>query len=207
MVTFVSQCEKNALKKTRRVLDAFANRIGDSTWQTLITEDGLLTVKKMLRKRPAVAPLLVVIGSALSSRSQLLWVVGNKKKFNAEGYVPVNSTEKDLLNSEYESDWKYLPLIKALTGMAALLHDWGKASLLFQEKLNPEIKTKHKGDPLRHEWISCLLFQQWISNQNHERLDEAWLNALINKGIDETCFNTNVLQKRKHLPNYRLRQP
>nr|WP_254619702.1 hypothetical protein [Vibrio metschnikovii] len=49
MVTFVSQCEKNALKKTRRVLDAFANRIGDNTWQTLITEEGLLTVKKNAR--------------------------------------------------------------------------------------------------------------------------------------------------------------
>ncbi|WBA59062.1 hypothetical protein O7C57_12730 [Providencia sp. 21OH12SH02B-Prov] len=46
MVTFVSQCEKHALKRTRRVLDAFANRIGDNTWQTLITEEGLLTVKK-----------------------------------------------------------------------------------------------------------------------------------------------------------------
>ena len=50
MVTFVSQCEKNALKKTRRVLDAFANRIGDNTWQTVITQEGLDTVKKMLRK-------------------------------------------------------------------------------------------------------------------------------------------------------------
>lgn len=50
MVTFISQCEKNALKKTRRVLDAFANRIGDNTWQTVITEDGLKTVKKMLRQ-------------------------------------------------------------------------------------------------------------------------------------------------------------
>ena len=29
MVTFVSECEKNALKKTRRVLDAFADRIGN----------------------------------------------------------------------------------------------------------------------------------------------------------------------------------
>jgi CRISPR-associated endonuclease/helicase Cas3 len=34
MVTFVSQCEKKALSRTRRVLDAFANRIGDNTWQT-----------------------------------------------------------------------------------------------------------------------------------------------------------------------------
>ena len=32
MVTFVSQCEKKALNKTRRVLDSFANRIGDTTW-------------------------------------------------------------------------------------------------------------------------------------------------------------------------------
>ena len=49
MVTFISQCEKKALKKTRRVLDAFANRIGDNTWQTVITQEGLNTVKKMLR--------------------------------------------------------------------------------------------------------------------------------------------------------------
>ena len=53
MVTFVSQCEKNALKKTRRVLDAFADRIGDNTWQTVITEEGLQAVKKLLRKTNA----------------------------------------------------------------------------------------------------------------------------------------------------------
>ncbi|WP_233355426.1 hypothetical protein, partial [Vibrio cholerae] len=91
-----------------RVLDAFANRIGDSTWQTLITEDGLLAVKKMLRKTASRSTAVSCHWIRSRSRSQLLWVVGNKKKFNAEGYVPVNSTEKDLLNSEYESDWKYL---------------------------------------------------------------------------------------------------
>lgn len=199
MVTFVSQCEKNALKKTRRVLDAFANRIGDNTWQTLITEDGLLTVKKMLRQTASRSTAVSCHWIRSRSRSQLLWVVGNKKKFNAEGVVPVNSTEKDLLNSEYESDWKYLPLIKVITGMAALLHDWGKASLLFQEKLNPEIKTKPKGDPLRHEWISCLLFKQWVSYQTHQNLDEVWLNALIDQGIDENCFDTSSLQNEKAL--------
>ena len=30
MVTFISQCEKKALARTRRVLDAFADRIGDT---------------------------------------------------------------------------------------------------------------------------------------------------------------------------------
>lgn len=199
MVTFVSQCEKNALSKTRRVLDAFANRIGDNTWQTLITEEGLLTVKKMLRQTASRSTAVSCHWIRSRSRSQFLWVVGNKKKFSADGYVPVNYTEKDLLNSDYESDWKYLPLIKALAGIAALLHDWGKASLLFQEKLNPEKKPKHKGDPLRHEWVSCLLFHQWISCQDHERLDEVWLNSMIEKGIDETCFHGNTLLRDKAL--------
>ena len=205
MVIFVSQCEKNALKKTRRVLDAFANRIGDNTWQTLITEEGLLTVKKMLRKTASRSTAVSCHWIRSRSRSQFLWVVGNKNKFNVEGVVPVNSTEKDLLNSEYESDWKYLPLIKALAAIAALLHDWGKASLLFQEKLNPDIKTKHKGDPLRHEWISCLLFHHYVAtSQVSENDDQAWLNSLINKGVDESCFSSNTLQRDRplaELPN------
>ena len=93
MVTFVSQCEKNALKKTRRVLDAFANRIGDNAWQTLITEEGLQTVKKMLGQTASRHTAVSCHWIRSRSRIQLLWVVGNNNKFNNEGYVPVNSTE------------------------------------------------------------------------------------------------------------------
>ncbi|WP_308276517.1 CRISPR-associated endonuclease Cas3'' [Vibrio metschnikovii] len=96
MVTFVSQCEKNALKKTRRVLDAFANRIGDNTWQTLITQEGLLTVKKMLGQTATRSTAVSCHWIRSRSRSQLLWVVGNKKKFNVEGVVPVNQTGKEV---------------------------------------------------------------------------------------------------------------
>lgn len=97
MVIFVSQCEKKALPRTRRVLDAFANRIGDNTWQTLITEEGLGTVKAMLRKTASKSSAISCHWIRSRSRSQLLWIVGNRKKFNAEGVVPVNSTEQDLL--------------------------------------------------------------------------------------------------------------
>ena len=97
MVTFVSQCEKNALAKTRRVLDAFANRIGDNTWQTIITEDGLITVKKMLRKTASRSTAVSCHWIRSRSRSQLLWVVGNRLKFNEQGIVPVNTTEKEVL--------------------------------------------------------------------------------------------------------------
>ena len=96
MVTFVSQCEKNALKKTRRVLDAFANRIGDNTWQTLITEDGLLTVKKMLRQSASKNTAVSCHWIRTRARSQFMWVVGSRHKFNELGVVPVNATAKEV---------------------------------------------------------------------------------------------------------------
>ena len=65
IVTFVSQCEHKALNRTRRVLDAFANRIGSRTWQTVITEEGLQVVKKLLRDTARKIPLFLVTGYAL----------------------------------------------------------------------------------------------------------------------------------------------
>ena len=97
IVTFVSQCEKKALARTRRVLDAFANRIGDNTWQTVITEDGLIAVKKLLRKTVTKSTAVSCHWIRSRSRSDLMWIVGNRNKFNEMGIVPVNSTQKDVL--------------------------------------------------------------------------------------------------------------
>jgi CRISPR-associated endonuclease/helicase Cas3 len=48
-VLFVAQCTKRALTETRRILDQFAERRGERTWQTPITQAGLDTVRKLLR--------------------------------------------------------------------------------------------------------------------------------------------------------------
>ena len=137
MVIFVSQCEKKALNKTRRVLDAFANRIGDTTWQTVITDEGLTAVKKLLRKSASKNTAVSCHWLRSRSRSELVWIIGNRNKFNAQGIVPVNITQRSIINTQWENDWHYLPLIKSLTALAALFHDFGKASLCFQEKLQP----------------------------------------------------------------------
>lgn len=97
MVNFISQCEKKALSRTRRVLDAFANRIGNKTWQTAITEDGLTAVKKLLRKTASKNTAVACHWIRSRSRSELVWVVGNKSKYNEQGLVPVNYTEKPLI--------------------------------------------------------------------------------------------------------------
>lgn len=201
MVTFVSQCEKKALPRTRRVLDAFANRIGDNTWQTLITEDGLLTVKKMLRQTASKSTAVSCHWIRSRSRSQLLWVVGNKRKFNSEGVVPVNRTEQDLPSNDNADNWRYLPLIKTFTGLSALLHDWGKATKLFQDKLKPKSNNKFKGDPLRHEWISSLLLMSLIQTSDNPEDDQSWLKSLIDKQLNENWLKEAVLQqKERHQP-------
>jgi CRISPR-associated endonuclease/helicase Cas3 len=178
MVIFVSQCEKNALKKTRRILDSFANRIGDNTWQTIITKEGLSAVEKLLRRTASKSSAISCHWIRSRSRSDFLWVVGNKDRFNEAGVVPVHWTTKTILDNYKESQWKYMPLIKALTALSALFHDWGKSTKLFQEKLKPN--SKIKADPIRHEWISCVLLNAFISQSQ-----EDWLERLSEGKIDD----------------------
>ena len=181
MVIFVSQCEKNALKKTRRILDSFANRIGDNTWRTIITQEGLEAVKKLLRRTASKSTAVSCHWIRSRSRSDFLWVVGNKDRFSQDGVVPVHWTAKTILDNYKESEWKYMPLIKALTALSALFHDWGKSTKLFQDKLKPN--SKIKADPIRHEWISCILLNVFISQNK-----EDWLHRLSDGIIDETLL-------------------
>ena len=203
MVTFVSQCEKKALNRTRRVLDAFANRIGNNTWQTVITEDGLTAVKTLLRKTATKNTAVSCHWIRSRSRSELVWIVGNRNQFNSEGMVPVNFTQKNLLNKEWENDWNYLPAIKALVAISALLHDWGKATALFQEKLNPKKGKKNNGDPLRHEWISCLLLNALVHQS--ENSDEGWLKLLSEGNFNEeklkNLVSRNIEKPLENLPS------
>ena len=203
MVTFISQCEKKSLLRTRRVLDAFANRIGDNAWQTLITEEGLASVKHILSRSATKNTAVACHRLQTRSRSQLMWVVGNKNKFNAEGIVPVNRTELDLIKSDAGNNWRYLPLIEAFTGLSALIHDWGKATKLFQEKLNPHSVNNSKGDPLRHEWISSLLLISLIDSCEDSREDSSWLELLIDKQLDENQLKETVRKQEKELQPFK----
>lgn len=193
MVIFVSQCEKKALNRTRQVLDAFADRIGERTWRTIITEDGLLAVKKLLRKTATKNTSVACHWLRSRHRSDLVWVVGNKKKFNQQGIVAVNQTQKSILYNDSQNEWTYLPLMKSIVAIAALLHDWGKANAFFQKKIT---QPGNLGDPLRHEWISCLLFQAFVFQSGSDSTtDVPWLNALINQSVFEKDITAYVIQQ------------
>jgi CRISPR-associated endonuclease/helicase Cas3 len=198
MVTFVSQCEKNALNKTRRVLDSFANRIGTNVWQTLITEEGLQAVKKLLRQTATKNTAVSCHRIHGYNRSELDWIVGNRSKFNSQGFVPVHTTKQNVINTQYENDWHYLPLIKSLTALSALFHDWGKASTCFQDKLKPGRSKKAISDPLRHEWVSCLLLHAFV---NGAKEDSEWLARLAAGEINETEITKNLAAIKNPLKN------
>jgi CRISPR-associated endonuclease/helicase Cas3 len=199
MVTFVSQCEKNALNKTRRVLDSFANRIGTNVWQTLISEEGLQAVKKLLRKTATKNTAVSCHRIRGYNRSELDWIVGNRSKFNSQGFVPVHTTRRENIDDSYKHNWNYLPLIKSLTALSALFHDWGKASMCFQDKLKPANAKKNISDPLRHEWVSCLLLHAFV---NGAKTDSEWLSRLAAGEINETEITKNLAVIKKPLHNF-----
>ena len=176
IVIFVSQCEKKALKRTRRVLDAFAARIGRNTWQTVITSEGLKATHTLLRKTASKNTAVSCHWIRSRTRSDLLWTVGNPKAFSVEGVVPVNSTTIDHQRICWENNWLYLPLIRACVVFAALFHDWGKCTNGFQRKI---AQSRTTADVLRHEWVSCLLVAKFVRDHTEDfGSDIEWLTAL-----------------------------
>lgn len=98
------------------------------------------------------------------------------------------------LKAIFENDWHDLPLIKSLSALAALFHDWGKASALFQDKLK---KSSKEGDPVRHEWISCLLLHAFIKMSGSQDDDIPWLKMLIEESWDEEKLKDIVTQRER----------
>lgn len=178
IVTFISQCEKKAIPRTRRVLDAFADRIGDNTWQTVITEDGLLAVKRLLKKTVTKNTAVSCHWIRGRRRSELIWIVGNRNKFNSEGIVPVNRTAKPIKLDYSDKNWQTAPLIAVLSRIAALFHDFGKINPFFARKIaNAKYNKQPVADPFRHEWISLRLFEAFVKSCGDK--DEFWIEKLI----------------------------
>ncbi|UJB66535.1 type I-F CRISPR-associated helicase Cas3 [Acidovorax sp. YS12] len=171
-VLFVAQCTKRALTETRRILDQFAERRGERTWQTPITQDGLDTVRRLLRQSARKNTAVACHWIRGRDHSELLWVVGDTRQFNDQGAVPTNTTARNVLRAGDENAWHHLPLMTALAALAALLHDLGKATQAFQDRLkNPGMRERNH---YRHEWVSVRLFGAFVGRDD----DAGWLQRM-----------------------------
>ncbi|AIZ31671.1 type I-F CRISPR-associated helicase Cas3f [Pseudomonas parafulva] len=177
-ILLISQCDKRALTETRRILDQFAERRGDKTWQTSITQSGLDTLRRLLRKTARRNSAIACHWIRGLDHSELLWIVGDASRFNAQGSVPTHSTRRNVLRQQDENDWHTAEDIQLLARMAALLHDLGKACAAFQKRLAKPSKTRNL---YRHEWISLRLFQAFVGDDD----DAAWLERLAHPSADD----------------------
>ncbi|MGE7959049.1 type I-F CRISPR-associated helicase Cas3f [Pseudomonas sp. NPDC089530] len=170
-ILLICQCDKRALIETRRILDQFAERRGDRTWQTPITQAGLDTLRRLLKKTARRNTAVACHWIRGLDHSELLWIVGDASRFNEQGAVPTNATRRNILRQHDENDWHTAQDIKLLAQLAALLHDLGKASIAFQERLRQHRIEKNL---FRHEWVSLRLFLAFVGQDD----DQAWLTRL-----------------------------
>lgn len=191
-VLLISQCCKRALTESRRILDQFAERRGDRTWQTPITQQGLDTLRQLLKKTARRNTAVACHWIRGQDRSELLWVVGDASQFNELGAVPTNTTTRNILRRQDENDWHNGEDIHLLTALAALLHDLGKACQAFQLRLGGKLPERNQ---YRHEWVSLRLFEAfvgadddatWLARLAEPRPDDdaTWLGRLKRDGLD-----------------------
>ncbi|HHQ5988690.1 TPA: type I-F CRISPR-associated helicase Cas3f [Enterobacter hormaechei subsp. steigerwaltii] len=182
-VLIISRCTKRAREQSCQIIDQFAERTGDAAWQTTITMEGAITLRKLLRKTARRNTAVACHWLKKNGQTELLWIVGNLRRFNAQGRVPTNRTTLQIIRNDSEHRWQSAESIALLAAIAGLFHDFGKAGMCFQQTLLKE--SKHRFQPYRHEWISVRLFQAFVGQQT----DAQWLASLEHlKATDEKAM-------------------
>jgi CRISPR-associated endonuclease/helicase Cas3 len=157
LVTIVSECEGAAWPRTRHIIDAFLERIGERTWTGHLTEEGLGRLRRELAdvasKRTAVAAHRAVG----TRRMELLWIVGSARLFGPNGQRATytgHAYDKYLLPAP-EPVLPHHDHLSDAVALAGLWHDVGKANREFQDKLT---RGAAEADTVRHEILSALAF-------------------------------------------------
>lgn len=177
-IVLISECARRSVSKTQRILDSYAIRAGIRTWITPITSEGLAELHAALRKTATRNTAVACYQNDGRRRMRLLWVVGARGKFSANGAVAVRKSRCSCPQKVETPVW--LRCVCLLAQSAAQVHDLGKYSKYFQQKLRSP--QSHRDD-VRHEWISVCVLRElrqgktwqdaWQVLQNPEALKRA----------------------------------
>ncbi|MEO5364533.1 MAG: hypothetical protein H7838_13045, partial [Magnetococcus sp. DMHC-8] len=167
----VSECVHQAWPRTRAIVDAYLERVGERTWRGRLTQDGLESLRRELTQ---VATRQTSVAASVGRRQQrfeLEWIVGSSRPFGDNGQ---RSTYHGHAYDRYFDTRSPRPsafsLLSRLCELAGLWHDLGKAHADFQDKLR---RNGHEADTVRHEILSALVFihamrqltQRWQTGQ------------------------------------------
>ena len=158
-VLLVSACEKRAIKKTRALLDSYAIRVGEKTWASPMTQEGLGEVRSALKRIATRQTAVACYRNDGRKRMKLLWIVGSRSAFGPNGHFPAGTQKKKTPSPSWTPVW--VRLACQLAHASGLAHDFGKASKHFQAKLDAAANLR---DDVRHEWLSLKLLQSLRKN-------------------------------------------
>lgn len=124
------------------------------------------------------------IRSAHESRLPLVRI-GSRYAFSDEGLTPIASHPAAVRRGNTASPSE--DCVGAAVRIAALFHDLGKATALFQDKLRRAIKgSKREADAVRHELHSAAVWDILFGARTDAALPEA-LKSLTSDMVDQAC--------------------
>lgn len=92
-IVLISTAEKKAAKQTSVILDRYAMRTSEQTWETQIDEECVHLIREQLRQS-AIQQIAVACYQINNNQRSLLWVVGSHNGFNHNG-VATGTQKKD----------------------------------------------------------------------------------------------------------------
>ncbi|MCK9189003.1 type I-F CRISPR-associated helicase Cas3f [Acidithiobacillus sp.] len=174
-IVLISACQKNAIRRTRAVLDRYAFRMGDSTWSTPITQEGLHSLQIHLRATASRNTAVICLRNDRKRGLIPLWIVGSRARFGDDWRTPVFVTEgKTRERTMDHSDASWWGEVKRIAAMSGLFHDLGKNNQFFARKI---LMDGAIADPIRHEWISTRIVES-LWNEQGSTLESVWDSAM-----------------------------
>ncbi|MCY4304594.1 MAG: CRISPR-associated endonuclease Cas3'' [Aestuariivita sp.] len=189
-VIAICRSEKRSRNRVARVLDRYFWRIGDRTWRGKATNACLDRVSRELRTRATRNTAVVIheIRSAHESRIPIVRI-GSKNAFSPEGFVPIASHPAEFQRLQITDSIE--KSAAAIVSLAALFHDLGKATNLFQEKINLAIAgAEREPDAIRHELYSAAVWDHLFGQLTDEALSDS-LKELTAEKVDEACLHVS----------------
>ena len=184
-VIAVCRSSKRSRVRVAAVLDRYFWRIGDRTWRGRASNACLDRVSRELRAEAKRNTAVVIheIRSARESRVPIVRI-GSQTAFSPEGVVPIatHAAKSGWRQPRSESESTRLAIVQ----IAALFHDLGKATVLFQSKLRRSLKknAKPEADAVRHELVSAVVWDILVGSLDDATVIKS-LRALTVADIDK----------------------
>lgn len=159
-VIAICRSRKKMRAKTASTLDRYLYRIGDRTWRGRASMECLKRISQDLKKRASRNMAVALYRDGAKELHQRpLFIVGARGMFAADGRCAISTRTRQQAALKPAGEVGLLGMVET----AALFHDVGKASNLFQNKLRTVLKNgKPLADAVRHELVSAMVLAELI---------------------------------------------